>query len=383
MKEQRDEGIESDHRARTPEQNMATFDEMLIGKVDGWPKDRQWCIRLKMNMKDKFKCLRDPVVFRMKMDTPHHRHGTKYKAYPTYDLACPIVDSLEGVSHAMRTVEYQDRNNGYHWVLEKLKLRDVVIYGYSRLNLVSTILSKRSLKWFVEEGIADGWDDPRFPTVQGIMRRGMTTSALCQFMLEQGPSNNTNLMEWDKIWAINKKFIDPVSPRYTCINEESAVVITLDNFPNGDAFDFKTQPRHQKNESLGTKQVQYGKRIYVERGDAKDIKVGDKVTLMNWGNAVITKFDWSGTEPGQGELTAHATLTPDDTDYKGTKKVTWLAVDPATNFKVTLVELDHLITERKVDEGLKVQDVVNRNSYITYTAIAEGSVRSLPAGTIF
>merc|ERR1719223_265464 len=104
---------------------------------------------------------------------------------------------------------------------------------------------------------------------------------------------------------------------------------------------------------------------------------------MNWGNAVITKFDWSGKEAGQGELTAHATLKLDDTDYKGTKKVTWLAVDPATNFKVTLVELDHLITERKVDEGLKVQDVVNRNSLVTYTAIAEGSVRSLPAGTIF
>ena len=89
--------------------------------------------------------------------------------------------------------------------------------------------------------------------------------------------------------------------------------------------------------------------------------------FMQWMavSSVITKFDWSGTEAGQGELTAHATLTPDDTDYKGTKKVTWLAVDPATNFKVTLVELDHLITERKVDEGLKVADVVNRNSYIT------------------
>lgn len=102
---------------------------------------------------------------------------------------------------------------------------------------------------------------------------------------------------------------------------------------------------------------------------------------MNWGNAVITKFDWSGGAPGEGELTASANLALDDTNYKGTKKVTWLVVDPATNFKVTLVELDHLITERKVDEGLKVQDVVNKNSYITYTAIAEGSVRNLPVGT--
>jgi glutamyl-tRNA synthetase len=312
---------------------------------------------------------------------PHHRHSTKYKAYPTYDLACPIVDCLEGVSHAMRTIEYQDRNDGYHWVLKKLGLRDVIIYGYSRLNLVSTILSKRSLKWFVEEGIAEGWNDPRFPTVQGIMRRGMTVPALAQFMLEQGPSKNTNLMEWDKIWAINKQVIDPISARYTCINEESAVMITLDNFEKGDAFEFKTAPLNKQNESLGTKTVQYGKKIYIELGDAKDIKVGDKITLMNWGNALITKFDWAGGEPGKGKLTANATLALDDTNYKGTKKVTWLVVDPATNFKVTLVELDHLITAKKVDEGLKVQDVVNKNSYITYTAIAEGSVRNLPVGT--
>jgi glutamyl/glutaminyl-tRNA synthetase len=131
---------------------------MIEGKADGW------CIRAKMNMLDKFKCLRDPVFYRCKNE-PHHRHGTKYKAYPVYDFACPIVDSLEGVTHAMRTIEYHDRNDGYYWVQKVLGLRRVEIYDYSRLNLVSTILSKRSLKWFVETGIADGWEDPRFPTV--------------------------------------------------------------------------------------------------------------------------------------------------------------------------------------------------------------------------
>jgi glutamyl-tRNA synthetase len=132
---------------------------MLNGRAEGW------CIRGKMDMKDKFKCLRDPVFFRCKMDIDHHRTGGKYKAYPTYDFACPIVDSIEGVTHAMRTIEYHDRNKGYAWVQEKLKLRPVKIYDYSRLNFVSTILSKRKLKWFVEQEIADGWNDPRFPTV--------------------------------------------------------------------------------------------------------------------------------------------------------------------------------------------------------------------------
>ena len=100
-------------------------------------------------MQSKVKCLRDPVFYRIKL-TPHHRTGSKYKGYPCYDFACPIVDSIEGVTHAMRSIEYHDRNILYNWVIEKLSLRPVIIYDYSRLNLVSTVLSKRSLKWFVE-----------------------------------------------------------------------------------------------------------------------------------------------------------------------------------------------------------------------------------------
>lgn len=177
MKDQRDNGIESPNRNKSPAESLAIFKDMLEGKVEGW------CIRGKQNMQDKHKCLRDQVFYRCKNEV-HHRHGTKYKAYPTYHFACPIVDSIEGVTHAMRTIEYHDYNNGYHWILQCLGLRPVEIYDYSRLNLVSTVLSKRNLKWFVDENIADGWSDPRFPTVQGIMRRGMTPEALKKFMLE-------------------------------------------------------------------------------------------------------------------------------------------------------------------------------------------------------
>lgn len=115
-------------------------------------------------MQHKVKCLRDPVFYRVKL-TPHHKTGTKYKAYPTYDFACPIVDSIEGVTHTMRTIEYHDRNYLYEWLQEVLGLRKCKIYDYSRLCMVSTILSKRNLKWFVESGVAEGWYDPRFPTV--------------------------------------------------------------------------------------------------------------------------------------------------------------------------------------------------------------------------
>ena len=177
MKEQRDAGIESKHRENTVAQNMQHFEDMLAGKTS------EYCIRAKLNMQNEVKCLRDPVFFRCK-DTPHHRTGTKYKAYPTYDLTCPIVDSLEGVTHALRTIEYRDRNPLYAWVQKVLNLRKVAIYDFSKLSYKNTVMSKRKLKWFVDEGHVEGWNDPRFPTVQGIMRRGLTVDCLKEFMLE-------------------------------------------------------------------------------------------------------------------------------------------------------------------------------------------------------
>jgi glutamyl-tRNA synthetase len=279
MKKERDAGIESKYRNTTVEENLKRFRLMLQGKHDEDPEEAappdkakapkkeekkggphkggaaaaeekkteeaattkaepvaaappasDWCMRAKINMQHPVKCLRDPVFYRIKHEA-HHRTGTKYKAYPTYDFACPIVDAIEDVTHCLRTIEYHDRNAMYEWVQEKLGLRKVTIYDYSRLNLVSTVLSKRSLKWFVEAGIADGWMDPRFPTVQGIMRRGLTVEALKNFMLEQGPSKNTNLMEWDKLWAMNKDIIDPVTPRYTAIVKATACRLIIENGP--------------------------------------------------------------------------------------------------------------------------------------------------------
>jgi glutamyl-tRNA synthetase len=369
MKDQRDNGLESPARAKTPEESLKIFADMLAGKAEGH------CIRAKMNMQDKFKCLRDPVFYRCKNEA-HHRHGTTYKAYPTYDFACPIVDALEGVTHAMRTLEYVDRNGGYAWVQKVLGLRSVELYSYSRLNLVSTVLSKRSLKWFVEEGIADGWNDPRFPTVQGIMRRGMKPEALKRFMLEQGPSKNTNLMEWDKLWAYNKDAIDKVAPRYTAIVKETQAKLILSNGP--EKIRAETHPLHQKNADLGVKAVLYGKELLVEAGDASPLAVGEKITLMKWGNCTITKKDVAA----DGSITLTGEIDENDKDFKGTKKLTWIAVDESTNLEVTLVELDHLITKKKVEENEKVEDIVNRDSYIAYNAIAEGNMRNLKQGDV-
>jgi len=161
MKKERDEGTPSKHRDMSPEQVLKIFKDMQAGSKEA----EGYCIRGKIDHTHKVKCLRDPVFYRSKPGAWHVRTGAKYQAYPTYDFACAIVDSMEGVTHCLRTIEYHDRNDMYWWLQKKLGLQLCEIYDYSKLNMVSTVLSKRKLKWFVEQKLVDGWYDPRFPTV--------------------------------------------------------------------------------------------------------------------------------------------------------------------------------------------------------------------------
>jgi glutamyl-tRNA synthetase len=192
------------------------------------PEIKEYCVRGKIDYKCSNKCLRDPVFYRFS-DEVHHRVGEKYKLFPTYDFACPIVDSIEGVTHCLRDNQYCDRNPMYEWVQEATGLRKVIIYEFSRLNLIHTVLSKRTLKWFVDNNLVEGWMDPRFPTVQGIMRRGIRVQTLKDFMLAQGPSKSANLMEWDKIYALNKDIIDPTARRLFAVGTEKGVPVVIEN----------------------------------------------------------------------------------------------------------------------------------------------------------
>lgn len=165
------------------------------------------------------------------------------RVYPTYDFACPVVDSVEGVTHALRTTEYHDRDEQYDWFLTALNMRKPHIYEYSRFNLQNTVLSKRKLTWFVESGKVRGWDDPRFPTVRGILRRGMSVEALKQFIIAQGSSRSVVQMDWDKIWAINKKFIDETAPRHVALLKDHSVPVNITGLT---AEESKSQPKHPK-----------------------------------------------------------------------------------------------------------------------------------------
>jgi bifunctional glutamyl/prolyl-tRNA synthetase len=280
MKKEREERVESKNRNNSVEKNLKLWSEMKQGTEMG----QKCAVRAKIDMQSDNGCMRDPTIYRCKTE-PHVRTGTKYKVYPTYDFACPIVDSLEGVTHSLRTTEYLDRDDQFNWFCDALNLRRPNIWAYSRLNMQNTVMSKRKLTWFVDQGLVEGWDDPRFPTVRGVLRRGMTVEALKQFVISQGSSRSINVMEWDKIWAVNKKVIDPIVPRYTALQKDEVVPVLV----KGIKEESQEVPAHPKDPAVGIKKVWYGPRVLIDGADANSLSIGENVTFINWGNLVIKK----------------------------------------------------------------------------------------------
>ena len=371
MREERMEGIESVRRNRPAEETLKIFGEMKNGSEEGL----KHCIRVKMDMKNPNKALRDPVAFRCNL-TPHHRTGTTYKVYPTYDFACPFVDSFEGVTHALRTNEYRDREAQFQWILRLMqetnpKLPNVNIWEYSRLNMVNTVMSKRKLQWFVDTGRVPSWTDPRFPTVQGLLRRGLTVGALKDFILLQGASRNTNFMEWDKIWTMNKKAVDPICGRHTAVITDKKVPITLVNGPAEPQVEIVL--RHKKNPDAGKKAVTKTNKIFIDFEDAKLLAKDMEFTLMNWGNCIIDDI----ATDASGEVTALTGRLHLEGDFRKTKlKLTWLS-DIPDNTTLQLVYYDHLITKKKIEEGDKIEDLVNPDSKKEVMALGDANCRNL------
>ena len=306
---------------------------------------------------------------------PHHRTGNKYCVYPTYDFACPIVDSLEGVTHALRTNEYHDRNDQYAWFLSALRLRKVAIWDYSRLNFVYTLLSKRKLTWFVDSKRVAGWDDPRFPTVRGIRRRGLTIEALREYILMQGASKNTLLLEWDKLWAINKRIIDPNAARFTALNRADLVKVSLDGAP--EAEEIRSLPRHKKNPQLGNKDVTFAKELLMEQVDCAGLKEGEEFTLMDWGNAIVREL----SKDASGHVTAMRCDLHLAGDFKKTAlKATWLAASAAK--PVILHDYDYLITKKKLEEEDSLDDCLTPVTEFITEAVGDANLVACKRGEI-
>ncbi|KAF8623582.1 hypothetical protein AX15_006348 [Amanita polypyramis BW_CC] len=374
MRDERFNGIPSKHRDDSIEDNLKHFDGMKAGAEEGL----RWCIRAKISIDNPNKALRDPVIYRCNL-LPHHHTGEKWKIYPTYDFACPIVDSLEGVTHALRTNEYRDRNPQYQWMIEALGLRKVNIWDFSRLNFIYTLLSKRKLHWFVEKSLVKGWDDPRFPTVRGIRRRGMSVEALTQFMLMQGPSQAVVSLEWDSIWTLNKKVIDPIAPRYWAIVTKKSVPVVVKGGPM--EAEVKSLPKHKKNPDVGEKQTVYSSNIIIEQEDAVSFEDQEEITLMDWGNAIVR----SKTTDTSGQVVSVEMDLHLEGDFRKTKKkITWLAA-PTTNhplISVRLLDYDYLISKKKLEENDDVADYVTPVTEFKDDAQADANVQILKKGDI-
>jgi len=371
MKEERTNGIKSKNRDNSIEENLKIWNEMC--KDEPTAEIKKYCVRGKIDYQNANKCLRDPVFYRFSEDT--HPRCPNLHLFPCYDFICPILDSIEGVTHAMRANEYSDRIPMYEWVQEQFKLRKVIVYEFSRMNLIKTVLSKRYLKWFVETGRVEGWDDPRFPTVQALVRRGLVPEALKDFCLEQGASKKNNLMDWDKIYAINRNYIDNIAKRYFAVGVEGSVKLIINNMD--DIVEEVNVDWHQKNKSLGQRVQKRCKNLVIEKEDAATIVEGQKLTLYKWGNSIVEKVD----KNDEGKVTCvYVKLTPEDKDFKKTHVCHWVPMKEGLYTKVVLVEYDHLITVKKFEDNMKIEDIVNNNSKFETEAYAESIINEAKKG---
>ncbi|KAA6395332.1 MAG: putative Glutamate--tRNA ligase, partial [Streblomastix strix] len=305
------------------------------------------------------------------------------QSYPSYDFACPIIDSKEGVTVALRTIEYRDRNAQYAFMQEALKIRPVPIQDFARLNFLYTEMSKRKLQKFVDDGISSGWNDPRFPTIQGIMRKGMTIPALRAFVLEQGPSKNITYQEWDKIWSKNRQVIDPLAPRYTAIECVNVVHILIVDGP--EQPEIKKLAVNKKDPEHGNKDVVFSKDIIIEQCDAQLISDNEEITLMSWGNIIVDKIERDPTKqivsplPNASANETVAQIAHIDAhlhlegDFKKTKlKLTWLSALNLDQLPIAqFMSFDHLLTKGKLEEDEKAESFINRNSIFQCSAYIE------------
>ncbi|VDK62263.1 unnamed protein product [Cylicostephanus goldi] len=220
-------------------------------------------------------------------------------------------------------------------------------------------MSKRKLTWFVNEGHVEGWDDPRFPTVRGVMRRGMTVEGLRQFIIAQGGSRSVVMMEWDKIWSFNKKVIDPVAPRYTALDCASLVPVFISTPVTVEEVQVPLHPK-----SVGSKPIWRSAKLLVEQADAREMKSGDTVTFVNWGNIKI-----SSVERDKETVTQiYAVLDLANQDFKKTMKVTWIAEAEAPSaalIPVVTVDYDHIISKAIIAKEDDWKNYINYDSVVS------------------
>lgn len=361
-------GKESPYRKRTVEENLDLFERMKKGEFPDGSKT----LRAKVDMNSGNINMRDPVMYRI-LHATHHRTGDDWCVYPTYDWAHGQSDSIEGITHSLCTLEFEDHRPLYNWYVENLGVHHPRQIEFARLNLSYTIMSKRKLKQLVDEKHVIGWDDPRMPTLSGMRRRGFTPEAIRKFCSIIGVAKRDSIVDYALLEHTLREDLNLRATRMMGVLNPLKVVLT--NYPEGktETFDAVNNP---EDESAGTRPIEFSREIYIEREDFME-DPPKKFFRLAPGREVRLKHAYLATceeviKDDSGEivelrckldLESRGGAAPDGRRVKGT--LHWVSAHDAVESEVRL--FDHLFTKEDPNEGGTFIDNINQDSVTVLT----------------
>ncbi|MBO9344558.1 MAG: glutamine--tRNA ligase/YqeY domain fusion protein [Chloroflexi bacterium] len=374
-------GRESPWRNRSVEENLDLFARMRAGE---FPEGSR-TLRAKIDMASGNLNLRDPVMYRI-IRTPHHRTGTRWCIYPTYDFAHGQCDSIEGVTHSLCSLEYEDHRPLYEWFLRELEIFSPRQIEFARLNLSYTVLSKRKLLRLVQEGHVRGWDDPRMPTLRGLRRRGYTPSAIRDFCARIGVAKANSIVDIAMLEHSLRDELNKTAPRVMAVLRPLRVVI--ENYPEGQT-EWLEAINNPEDPSAGTRLVPFSRELYIEQDDFME-NPPPKFYRLSPGREVRLRYGYfircnEVVKNAQGQVVAlrctydpetRGGSAPDGRKAKAT--IHWVSAAHALPIEARLY--DHLFTRPDPDEAEDFLSVLNPHSLEVVNAFIEPSVAGSPVG---
>jgi len=378
-------GKESPYRSRTAQENLDLFARMRAGEF----KDGEKVLRAKIDMASPNITLRDPVLYRIS-HTHHHRTGDAWCIYPMYDYAHPLSDAIEGITHSICTLEFEDHRPLYDWTIAECEMASTPHqYEFARLNVTNTVMSKRKLKQLVDEAAVDGWDDPRMPTISGLRRKGYTPESLRAFCREIGVSKSNSLVDERNLEHFIREDLKLKALRTMAVLRPLKVVIT--NYPEGQV-EMLDAENNAENEEMGVRQIPFSREIYIEQDDFME-NPPNKYFRLFPGNEVRLKHAYfitcqeaiKDTEGNVIEL--HCTYDVktksgsgfNERKVKGT--IHWIEASQAIAAEFRLFE--PLITSEAEDEGKPFMECINPNSLEVLQGFVEPNMKVAAGGDKF
>jgi len=377
-------GINSPYRNRSVEENLELFENMRKGMY----KEGEKVLRAKIDMSHPNMNMRDPVLYRI-LYTPHHRHGTKWCIYPMYDFAHPIQDALEGVTHSLCSLEYDNHRILYDWVIENCELsHHPQQIEFGRLNITNTIMSKRYLRQLVESGKVEGYDDPRMPTLAGLRRRGFTPESIKDFVRSTGLARVNSTVDYAMLEHFLREDLKLKANRLMAVLNPIKVVIT--NYPEGQ-IEYLDALNNSENEALGSRKIAFSREIYIDGDDFrvekpdknyKRLALGLEVRLYH---AYFIKANEVIYDENGNIKEIHCTYDPETksgTGFNARKpNGTIQFVEATTARKATFNLFEPLIIDE--DEEKDILERVNPNSWIKVEGFVENFKENFAVGEKF